>query len=102
MFKNKAWERGSHSCNYQNSLLLKLNMFDALIHFPFIIFSIQLSCCCSCTLFGFILLSYLISFYVPSINVAANKRETSFAGHCFDMTGLKKKKIMIKGLCMVS
>ena len=30
-----SWERGSHtfySCNYQNSLLLKLNMFDALIH----------------------------------------------------------------------
>ena len=25
------------------------------------------------------------------MNVAANKRETSFAGHCFDMTGLKKE-----------
>ena len=37
MFENKAWERGSRSCNYQNSLLLKLNMFDALMHSTFVI-----------------------------------------------------------------
>ena len=73
MFENKAWERGSHSCNYQNSLLLKLNMFDALMHSIFIILFIEIVAI-NWTLFGFILLSYLILFsYVSSIGSNESK-----------------------------
>ena len=62
-----------HNRNYQNSLLLKLNMFDALMHSIFIILFIEIVAI-NWTLFGFILLSYLILFsYVSSIGCNESK-----------------------------
>ena len=76
-----------HNRNYQNSLLLELNTFDALIHM-FLYHSTPLS---------YALLSYLIQFYIASTATTWDKERH----HLQDIVliwQVWKKKIIVKGL----